>query len=154
MSTNNATQESWPSLQPSLHLPIFLLSTTTTIANEAIDYDSSGWRSNYGKPRSANIYIFNNDDQDHIPQTNNAAPVVALFAGDEIEKSFRASLGDLAVNPCEQCEGTILDAFEGVRQATDINSLRLAYRHSRMFRGMKYRRKNAGLQVMVKNLLL
>ena len=100
------------------------------------------------------IYIYNNDDQHHFPQTNNAPPVVALFAGDEIEKSFRASLGDLAVNPCEQWEGTILDAFEGVRQATDIDCLRLAYRHSLMFIGMKDRRKNAGLQMMLKNLLL
>ena len=144
----------WPFLQPSLHLPLFLLSATPITANEAINYDSSGWRSSYGKPRSASIYIYNNDDQDSISQKNNVAPVVALFAGDEIEKSLRASLGDLAVNPCEQWEGTILDAFEGVRQATDIDSLRLAYRHTLMFIGMKDRRKNAGLQMMVNNLLL
>jgi hypothetical protein len=90
LSTDNATQESWPFLHPSLYLPLFLLSTTSTTANEAINYDSSGWRSSYGKPRSASIYIYTNDDQDHIPQTNHAAPVVTLFAGDEIEKSFRA----------------------------------------------------------------
>ena len=74
-------------------------------------------------------------------------------AGDEIEGNFRASLGDLAVNPCQQWEGTILDAFEGVRQATDLDSLRLAYRHSLIFMGMKDRRKNAGLQMMAKDLL-